>query len=198
MAAGLVIIAGGVRHPEHAHARRRPYVVLAVAFAVLGAGMGITAAPATGEIMSAVPLSKAGVGSAVNDTTRELGGALGIAILGSVATSAYRSAIDAVGARTRGRPPPPGRGIDRDRRTWSPARSPAATPSERRPRRAFTDAFVLASVVSVAIVLAAAAAVWFFSRTSRPDGVDEIDEIVDDAFELGLAMVPAGVDDGSQ
>ena len=56
--------------------------------------MGITAAPATGEIMSSVPLSKAGVGSAVNDTTRELGGALGIALLGSIANSAYRSNVD--------------------------------------------------------------------------------------------------------
>jgi hypothetical protein len=87
MAVGLVTVAGGfvllsMLTPG------TPYVVLAFAFAVLGAGMGVTAAPATGEIMSAVPLSKAGVGSAVNDTTRELGGALGIAILGSVANSA--------------------------------------------------------------------------------------------------------------
>ena len=57
--------------------------------------MGITVAPATGSIMSAVPLNKAGVGSAVNDTTREVGGALGIAVLGSIANSAYRSEIDA-------------------------------------------------------------------------------------------------------
>ncbi len=57
--------------------------------------MGITVAPATGSIMSAVPMNKAGVGSAVNDTTREVGGALGIAVLGSIANSAYRSEIDA-------------------------------------------------------------------------------------------------------
>ena len=85
-----------------------PYLVLAVAFAVLGAGMGVTAAPATGEIMSAVPLSKAGVGSAVNDTTRELGGALGIAILGSIANSAYRAAIDLSGLGLGGSGPQPG------------------------------------------------------------------------------------------
>ena len=75
---------------------------------------------------------------------------------------------------------------------------PAGDAVRAQAASAFTDAFVLASVVSVVIVLAAAVAVWFFSRTSRPDGVDEIDEIADDAFELGLAMVPAGVDDGSQ
>jgi hypothetical protein len=62
--------------------------------------MGITVAPATGAIMSAVPLNKAGVGSAVNDTTREVGGARGIAVLGSIANAAYRANIgdDVLGA----------------------------------------------------------------------------------------------------
>ncbi len=73
------------------------YLQIAIGLVFLGGGMGITAAPATGAIMSAVPLNKAGVGSAVNDTTRELGGALGIATLGSIATSAYRSNINVEG-----------------------------------------------------------------------------------------------------
>src|SRR5438067_2484728 len=92
MAAGLGIIAAGFVILSQI-GPNTPYVVLAAAFAVLGAGMSVTAAPATGEIMSAVPLTKAGVGSAVNDTTRELGGALGIAILGSIANAAYRAGI---------------------------------------------------------------------------------------------------------
>ena len=73
------------------------YVVIAVAMALLGAGMSLTAAPATASIMSAVPPAKAGVGSAVNDTTREVGGALGIAVLGSVASAAFRSSLDVGG-----------------------------------------------------------------------------------------------------
>lgn len=68
-----------------------PYWQLALTFVVLGCGMGVCVAPSTGNIMSSVPPEKAGVGSAVNDTTRELGGALGIAILGSVLNSSYRS-----------------------------------------------------------------------------------------------------------
>jgi DHA2 family multidrug resistance protein-like MFS transporter len=71
-----------------------PYLVIAISLMLLGIGMGVTVAPATGSIMSAVPLNKAGVGSAVNDTTREVGGALGIAVLGSIANSVYRSEID--------------------------------------------------------------------------------------------------------
>ena len=47
-------------------------------------------APSTGAIVVALPLDKAGVGSAINDTTRELGGALGVAVFGSVLASRYR------------------------------------------------------------------------------------------------------------
>ena len=64
---------------------------------LLGGGMAITMTPLTTMIMSSVSLAKAGVGSAMNDTTRELGGALGVAVLGSLLTSTYTSSIgDAV------------------------------------------------------------------------------------------------------
>ena len=55
----------------------------------LATGMALTMTPLTTLIMSSVPLERAGVGSAMNDTTRELGGALGVAILGSIVTSRY-------------------------------------------------------------------------------------------------------------
>jgi sugar phosphate permease len=73
------------------------YMVVLVGLVLLSSGMGLTTAPATGAIMSAVPLNKAGVGSAVNDTTREFGGALGIAALGSIVASGYRSNVDTSG-----------------------------------------------------------------------------------------------------
>jgi EmrB/QacA subfamily drug resistance transporter len=56
---------------------------------LLAAGMGLVMAPATESIMGSLPRAKAGVGSAVNDTTRQVGGALGVAVVGSVMTSAY-------------------------------------------------------------------------------------------------------------
>jgi hypothetical protein len=55
----------------------------------MAAGMGFAMAPATDSIMGALPTDQAGVGSAVNDTTREIGGVLGVAVLGSVASSTY-------------------------------------------------------------------------------------------------------------
>jgi EmrB/QacA subfamily drug resistance transporter len=73
------------------------YWVLAVGLLLLGTGMGNVAAPATGAVMASLPVAKAGVGSAVNDTAREVGGALGIAVLGSLLSSAYRSSLDGVG-----------------------------------------------------------------------------------------------------
>ncbi len=59
----------------------------------LATGMAISMTPQTSLIMSSVPLARAGVGSAMNDTTRELGGALGVAVLGSIVTSKYISGM---------------------------------------------------------------------------------------------------------
>jgi predicted MFS family arabinose efflux permease len=56
---------------------------------LIAVGLGLATAPATEAIMGALPREKAGVGSAVNDTTRELGGTLGVAVLGSVFSSVY-------------------------------------------------------------------------------------------------------------
>jgi EmrB/QacA subfamily drug resistance transporter len=60
---------------------------------LMASGMALTMAPATESIMSSLPLAKAGVGSAVNDTTRQVGGALGVAIIGSVLSSIYASQL---------------------------------------------------------------------------------------------------------
>jgi EmrB/QacA subfamily drug resistance transporter len=56
----------------------------------LACGMGLSMAPATESIMGSIPRSKAGIGSAMNDTTRQVGGALGVAVIGSVLASVYR------------------------------------------------------------------------------------------------------------
>jgi EmrB/QacA subfamily drug resistance transporter len=56
---------------------------------LLGLGLGLTTAPASESILSVLPPAKAGIGSAVNDATREVGGTLGVAILGSIFTSLY-------------------------------------------------------------------------------------------------------------
>jgi EmrB/QacA subfamily drug resistance transporter len=66
-----------------------PYWMVVVEMAFMGAGLGLVSAPATEAIMGSLPPDKAGVGSAVNDTTRQLGGTLGVAIVGSLFSSVY-------------------------------------------------------------------------------------------------------------
>ncbi len=82
------------------------YLRIVLVVMVMAAGMAMTIPTMTGSIMSAVPMGKAGVGSAMNDTTRELGGALGVAVLGSLVASRYDSrllpALDLLPAPLRG------------------------------------------------------------------------------------------------
>jgi EmrB/QacA subfamily drug resistance transporter len=60
---------------------------------IMAVGMGLTMAPATESIMGSLPRAKAGIGSAMNDTTRQVGGAFGVAIIGSVMSSVYGSRV---------------------------------------------------------------------------------------------------------
>ncbi len=69
------------------------YWVIVVSMLFLGGGLGTIQAPATEAIMGSLPPAKAGVGSAVNDTARELGSTLGVAIVGSVFSSIYASKL---------------------------------------------------------------------------------------------------------
>ncbi|MGE0879823.1 MAG: MFS transporter [Acidimicrobiia bacterium] len=74
------------------------YLRVILNWILTGVGMGLTLAPCTESIMGSLPRDKAGVGSAVNDTTRQVGGALGVAVIGSVALSTYARHV-ADGAR---------------------------------------------------------------------------------------------------
>jgi len=189
MAAGLGVVATGFAVLTSV-SLDTPYVVIAVAFAILGAGMSLTAAPATSEIMTSVPLSKAGVGSAVNDTTRELGGALGIALLGSIANTAYRSGINLDGVQL---PAEAQAAAEESIGAASviAAAIPGAGEVAARAGAAFTDAFTLANSVAVAIALVAAAAVLAFGRRRSDETiVDEQIDVLVDRYDVALA--PAG------
>lgn len=70
------------------------YLQLVVTMMVMAGGMALTMTPMTTQLMVSVPLNRAGMGSATNDTTRELGGALGVAVLGSLVTSRYTSGME--------------------------------------------------------------------------------------------------------
>ena len=85
VAAGLLVLLTATAHSG--------YLPVFVSFVIMATGMAFTMAPATESIMGSLPRDKAGVGSAVNDTTRQVGGALGVAIVGSVFSSVYASHV---------------------------------------------------------------------------------------------------------
>jgi EmrB/QacA subfamily drug resistance transporter len=99
VAAGLVVFAAGLAWAATVDAAT-PYDQIAMQMLLLGGGLGLTTAPATEAIMGSLSADKAGVGSAVNDTTRELGGTLGVAIAGSIFASVYSGHLGAAAALT--------------------------------------------------------------------------------------------------
>ena len=93
VAAGLTLVTGALLLMTRREADSS-YVAFLLPLLVLATGMGLTMAPATEAIMGAIPRAKAGVGSAMNDTTRQVGGALGVATIGSLMSSTYRSNVE--------------------------------------------------------------------------------------------------------
>jgi EmrB/QacA subfamily drug resistance transporter len=174
-----------------------PYLLLGTAFALQGLGMGLAFAPATGSIMSAVPMDKAGVGSAVNDTTRELGAALGIAVLGTIIGSAYRSNLDVSSTELSS----PGLSAA-DASAARESIGGAVGVAQHLPgggqglltqaQEAFVDAFRFTNAISLAIVLAAAGLVVVtLRRPASPSTGDELDPEQLAAEDLALAGAAA-------
>jgi EmrB/QacA subfamily drug resistance transporter len=92
VSSGLLIVAAGMFLLSRIGVDST-YLALAAGMCVVAFGMGTAMSPTTDLLMSAVPRNRAGMGSAMNDTTRELGGSLGVAILGSLLASQYSSSI---------------------------------------------------------------------------------------------------------
>jgi len=145
-------------------------LVLIGAEILIGLGIGQTTAPSTTLIMSAVRTSKSGVGSAVNDVSRELGGALGIAVLGSVLNGAYRGKI---GSRLpHGLPP---RVVADAHKSVTDALlditnpkihlpGPLVTPLINAVRTTFAAGFGLAMLGGAVMLVLCSAMVWTFQR----------------------------------
>ena len=114
--------------------------------------------PATAAITDALPVAKQGVGSAVNDLARELGGALGIAVLGSVLQSTYRSHLDPAGL------PEP---VAEQARSSLAIASRLGPVVESQAQQAFVDGMQLAFGCAAAVVAVTAVAV--VALLHRPD-----------------------------
>lgn len=96
VALGIFIAAIGFFYFSRVAAVDVSYVKFVIPMCITALGIGFTMSPATNSVMGAIPVSQAGVGSAMNNTTRQIGGALGVAILGTILNSTYIAQIDAV------------------------------------------------------------------------------------------------------
>src|ERR1700726_898266 len=166
VAAGLTIFAAGLAWASTADAAT-PYDQIAMQMLLLGGGLGLTTAPATEAIMGSLSADKAGVGSAVNDTTRELGGTLGVAIAGSIFASVYSGQLGAAAL--------PGLPAEPMRRSMALAhtviqRLPAQEAGYVRGvvDHAFLDGMQVSSLVCAGIALGAAIIVaWLLPARAR-------------------------------
>jgi EmrB/QacA subfamily drug resistance transporter len=90
---GLVLMSAGFAVASTSQVESHYWGRIVFSMVLMAAGLGLISGPATEAIMGTLPLHQAGAGSAVNDTTRELGGTLGVAVLGSVLASLYGSRV---------------------------------------------------------------------------------------------------------
>jgi MFS family permease len=135
-----------------------------------GIGVGLTQAPVTESIMGSLPRNRAGVGSAVNDTTRQTGGALGVAVLGSIFAARYHAVIGFVG----GVPDDVAQAAHES--IGSAQRSAATLPADQAiaVRDAAHDAFLssmrVTYTVAVCVVLGAIYIAYRYLPAHAPDG----------------------------
>lgn len=101
---GLTILASGFLYAVFLWEVDVTYINVWIALSLTLTGMLFTSTPATNMILDNVPKNRSGMGSAMNDTTRELGAAAGVAILGSVMVSSYNSSVDSALKNVEGLP----------------------------------------------------------------------------------------------
>jgi EmrB/QacA subfamily drug resistance transporter len=167
-----------------------PYLEIVGQMVLAGIGMGLTTAPATEAIMGVVPKEKAGIGSAVNDATRELGATLGVAIIGSVYVSLYASGLqDAAGSLPAPALDAAGDSIGAAL-TVARQLGPAGQPLREASEAAFFDGFQLGCLVAAGVLFAGAV---FAARflPARPTVEREAEHAA--ALETASAAVAAGV-----
>jgi Na+/melibiose symporter-like transporter len=152
--------------------------VLEVLFFLMGTAMAHVMPPATVMIMSALPREKAGSGSAVNNTFRQVGGALGVAVLGSVMSTVYRDQVrghlSAVPERLRGSAAESIEATLGVAQRMGPAGRPLVAPADA----AFIHAMHVTAVASGCVALFGALVALVFLPTKRPaaqaaDGTEE-------------------------
>ena len=172
VSSGLVLAGAGLAIVAATSSLDASYGWFALGIVVQALGMGITTAPSTGAIMRSLPLHKAGVGSAVNDTTRELGGALGVAVLGSLVASHFRSSI---GDAVSGLPAKATHSLAEALQHASIVGGATGGVIATAARDSFVDAFSSTLWVAMGVVVVASALVAWLLRPAATEAIDAAD-----------------------
>ncbi|MZE53703.1 DHA2 family efflux MFS transporter permease subunit [Streptomyces sp. SID5770] len=194
-AAGMLLVALGLAAFALFDAST-PVWVLEVVFFLQGAGMAHIMPPVTVAIMQALPREKAGSGSAINNTFRQVGGALGVAVLGSVLSSVYRGEIEGhLGGVPAALRTTAGESVEA---TLAVAEKlgPAGRDLVAPAHQAFLDAMHVTAIASAAIALVGAVVVAAFlpGRTpAAPDAPDAPDAQAPNAGAPGAGVRGPGV-----
>jgi DHA2 family multidrug resistance protein-like MFS transporter len=138
------------------------YPLLGAALLVVGVGAGFSFTVTADVILSSVPKDQAGAASAVSETAYELGAALGIALLGSIVTGAYRD-FTAPAGTPAGAHESLGGAVEAASHLPAPTADTLLTSA----REAFVHGLHLASGAGAAVLLVTAAAAWFLLRNQR-------------------------------
>jgi EmrB/QacA subfamily drug resistance transporter len=96
VAMGILIAAGGFFFFSRVAAVDISYGMFVLPMCIVSLGIGMVMSPATNSIMGSVPVGQSGIGSAMNNTTRQIGGALGVAVLGTILNSTYISKVNTI------------------------------------------------------------------------------------------------------
>lgn len=149
-----------------------PYWMIAIGLIAIAFTMGAIVAPATDAVMGAVPEAKSGVGSAMNDVTRQVGGALGVAVIGSIAHSTYSSGFDGeLAALPPAAAEAAGNSVGAANGIAGALPGPAGAALEAAASSAFLDGLGIAVLVGAGVVLAAAIVVArFLPSRHQPAG----------------------------
>ncbi|HEX4777467.1 MAG TPA: MFS transporter [Acidimicrobiia bacterium] len=177
------------------------YTLLLVSMSILSTGMGFVMAPATESIMGSLPVEKAGVGSAMNDTTRQMGGALGVAVIGSVLAASYRPGM---ASRVAGMHLPAGvasaatdsvgGAVDAAARLPGPVGRALASAGHAE----FVHAFARAEIVGAVVVLLAAIVVFAFLPARAHDARAADAGALDGVASLTFAEAEGALEDDAR
>jgi EmrB/QacA subfamily drug resistance transporter len=167
----------------------RGYLSVLPGLLVLAVGIGLSMTPGTTAITGSLPVEEQGVASALNDTVRELGGAVGVALIGSVLSAAYSSSVSDA---TAGLPTEAAHLVEEGiggAVVVAGQMGPQGDALLHAARESFVNAWTSSMWISAGLAVAAAvfALVWTPSRR-----VEFADDTVDDAAAAPLAGISVG------